>query len=196
MKYQDFRNSIKEPYFSSQDIKLLGLKVFPCQLSLWQKKKYIVKLRNGWYALADRLGEITPEEIAVRLYAPSYISLEKALSYYGFIPEMVYAATCLTPRGTRRLENVLGRFIYRHIKPELFFGYKEMGKTLMALPEKALLDYLYFKAREIKDGDALLAARFNYALIRKTIDHKLLAEYAGIFDNKKVSALVARLLRR
>ncbi len=47
-----------------------------------------VKLRSGFYMLQDSNPSLYL--IANKLYQPSYISLEKALSHYGIIPETVY----------------------------------------------------------------------------------------------------------
>src|SRR3989338_6477780 len=55
-----------------------------------------VKLRNNFYMLKDS----NPSHyfIANKLYQPSYISLESALSYYGIIPETVYCITSVTAK--------------------------------------------------------------------------------------------------
>ena len=58
----------------------------------------LVKLRNGLYALADQ--PPSEMELANRLYAPSYISFEFALSYYNLIPETTYVVTSATSRPT------------------------------------------------------------------------------------------------
>jgi hypothetical protein len=49
-------------------------------------------------------------------------------------------------------ETPLGRFEYRHVKDEWFFGYEEMAlgeeSALVAAPEKALLDLFYLSTGE------------------------------------------------
>ena len=49
------------------------------------RKDLFLKVRNGLYIL--RTEPLAEEAIANRLYAPSYISFEYALSRYGIIPE-------------------------------------------------------------------------------------------------------------
>ena len=118
-------------------------------LSHWVKKGYLVRLRQDWYAFADLLQ--VPEfsrYIAQKIYAPSYISLHSALSYYGIIPEAVTRITCVSTNRTAHYENAFGEYSYQTIKPELFFGYEPrvlpQGYSYhLALPEKALLDLLY-----------------------------------------------------
>lgn len=183
MKYTDFRKKIKMPLFSTQDIKFLGVRVFGYQLTLWQKRGYITKIKNGLYAFSETIGQIVPEELAGRLYGPSYISLEKALSFYGLIPEMVYSVTSVTPKTTREFKNKSGHFKYRNIKPDLFFGYKQkQGKIfpyLLAEPEKALLDLIYFN--RLKTRDDLSGLRINWKNFKGLIKKQKIKKYMNAF---------------
>lgn len=200
MKYIDLRKKITLPIFSRQDLKLRRIKVFDYQFSLWQKKEYLVKLRNGLYAFADRLLEIEGEEISNQLYAPSYVSLEKALSIYGFIPEMVYAITAITPKITRRFSNKLGHFIFRHIKPSLFFGYRQTkGKSfpyLIAEPEKALLDYIYFNPHKLRTEEGLKESRLNWQVLSKTLSRSKLRRYLSCYKNKILNDICQKIVKK
>ncbi len=112
------------------------------------KKGVFVKIRRGLYMLADY--PVDYYLIANRLYQPSYISFDAALSFYGIIPETVYTITSATTKTTREFEADNIRFVYHKIKKEAYTGYKSMkyldSTILMAEPEKALADYLYFVA--------------------------------------------------
>lgn len=105
-----------------------------------------LKKRRGIYCFAEDL----PHDLVIanKLYSPSYVSLETALSYYGILPETVYSITSITTRTTRRFELIGKEFSYQKIKTNAYFGYKSMdvdGRTvLFAEKEKALADYLYF----------------------------------------------------
>src|SRR3989339_885264 len=105
-----------------------------------------LKVRNGLYAL--RIDQPRDEVVANRLYAPSYISFEYALARYGIIPESVYTVTSATTRITREFIVNGKSFTYSRIKRQAYQGYKmekKEGTTiLIAEPEKALADYLYF----------------------------------------------------
>ncbi|MCX5751249.1 MAG: hypothetical protein NT099_06250 [Candidatus Saganbacteria bacterium] len=197
MKYSQLRKKIRSPIFSRQDLRLSGEKIFPYQLSLWQKKGYLFKIRNGLYVFADQLACVLPEEIAFRLYSPSYISLEKALSVYGIIPEMVYGITSVTPKTTREFRNKFGDFTYRHIKSDLFFGYREDKdrKCLMAEPEKALLDYLYFNLSKIDPCEAIEEFRFNVKIIKKELSRAKLKKYLQLFNNRKMNQAIGAIFR-
>lgn len=110
------------------------------------REDLFLKLRNGLYALRTDLPDAL--EVANRLYRPSYVSFECALSLHRMIPETVYAVTSATTRITREF-TVDGRtFAYARIKRMAYGGYrpeKRRGTTvLIAEPEKALVDYLYF----------------------------------------------------
>lgn len=193
MKYQDLVNSIKDPWFSLQDLKLLGATVFPYQITDWTKKGYIVPLKRGLYLFSERAEKVSIFNASFLLYQPSYISLERALSFYGLIPEMVYAVTAITPKTTRTFENSLGLFLYRHIKKELFFGYQKIENDqdvyLMAEPEKALLDYLYLNSARLKSKEDVGEMRFNQALI-KALDKKKLSQYQKLFASSRLEEIL------
>ncbi|MBI4353659.1 MAG: hypothetical protein HY595_00335 [Candidatus Omnitrophica bacterium] len=112
----------------------------------YAKRGVLVKLRNGLYSLADH----PPSELAVanRLYEPSYLSFEWALSYYHLIPETTYVITSATSRPTRVLTALDKTFEYHRVKASAFTGYEPVkvgGETvLIATPEKALVDSVYF----------------------------------------------------
>ena len=86
MKYSDLTSLIQTPIFSKSDISMAGGKLFDYQLTLWVKKGYLLKLKNGIYAFSKDYERIKGEEVAAALYQHSYLSLESALSNYGFIP--------------------------------------------------------------------------------------------------------------
>lgn len=134
--------------FSPQDLRhlLRGSEVsLRFLLTRAGKRGDVLKLRRELYALPDRLP--SEMEIANALLRPSYVSFQYALAYYHLIPESVYEVTSATTRATRRFD-VLGRvFVYRHVKPTAFTGYRPQkvhGRTVwIAEPEKALVDSLY-----------------------------------------------------
>lgn len=146
------------------------------------------KVRNGLYAL--RIDTPADEIIANRLYAPSYISFEYALSRHGIIPESVYTITSATTRVTRKFVVNDKSFTYSHIKKQAYRGYitEQIGgmTVLMAEPEKALVDYLYFVNLKRKTLNERLA-------IRK-LKKKFVLEYAKLFSRKSLIKLVKEIL--
>jgi hypothetical protein len=201
MKYDQLAATIHAPVFSRQDLLIHGLKVYDYQFTLWVKKGYLVRLRNGLYVFARDLDKIKSEDVAWLLYQPSYISLESALSFYGFIPEMVYAHTSVTARTNRTFENCFGQFIYRHIKKDLFWGYTEISESsnrygfyLMAEPEKALLDYLYLNLGNINSQADIDGIRLNNDELRRRLDEKKFRKYLSAFAIEKLSRWALRCL--
>jgi len=198
MKYDDLTKTIHAPYFSLKDPAFSGETPFNYQLSLWVKKGHLLRLKNGMYAFAKDKKRIKGEEIAAFLYEPSYLSLESALAWHGFIPEMVYAYTSLTARINRKFTNDFGTFFYRHIKPELFWGYSEIqteyGHYLMAKPEKALLDYLYLNLSKIRNDADFENLRFNMSAITEKINPDKYLKYLSVFGIKKMETWALRCL--
>lgn len=184
---------MSDPIFSIHDLALLGIKIYPYQLSLWSRKKYIQKLKNGLYAISERAKNLKMETIAFNLYQPSYVSLEWALFKYGLIPEIVFNPTSVTAKTTRTFKNNFGLFSYRHLKKELFFGYRKISENgqiyLIAEPEKALLDYLYLNSSKIKTQEDIKELRFNEIEIKKLNKVKL-RKYAEIANNKNLQKLI------
>ncbi len=111
----------------------------------------ILNIRRGLYCLAPEFQKkpVSVYSLAQRIYGPSYISMETALSYHGWIPEAVYACTCASFGNSKEFETPLGVFSYKRVPQDTFFlGVErysdENGNVIfMASPAKALVDYLY-----------------------------------------------------
>lgn len=147
----------------------------------------LIKLRKGLYGLADEL----PSDLVVanRLYAPSYVSFEYALAYHRLIPEVTYTVTSATPRPTYAIETAGKRFEYHRIKRPAYTGYEPVrlgsDTVLLATPEKAVVDYLYFVSlRKQTLNDRLRAGK----LARKRIE-----AYAKLFERPSLLQLVRGL---
>lgn len=147
-----------------------------------------VRLKKGLYML--RTDPLPEEEIANRLYRPSYLSFEYALATYNLIPEMPYSVTSATPKPTRAFAVGEKTFSYFTIKREAFAGYmpvKRAGRTvLMAEPEKALVDYLYF----VSLGKKPKNDRLNTA----SLDRRKVLLYAGLFRRSGLERLLQESL--
>lgn len=198
MKYNDLTEAIKSPVFSRNDLALWGYKVLDHQLSRWVKKGYLIRLKNGIYAFRREKEKLSGEDIAFLLYQPSYLSLESALAWYGFIPEIVYAYTSVTAKITRTFDNAWGRFIYRHVRSDLYWGYvtmkSEHGTFLMAEPEKALLDYFYLNLAGINNQDDFDSIRLNEEQMKNTLNQEKFRRYLQAFGVRKMERWAGRCL--
>jgi len=192
MNYMNFYSRLKKlnvDVFSLREIQNLfpgeNLKTIKNNLTRWLKRDYIRRIRRDLYELTER--EIPDFYLANRIYAPSYISLETALSFYSIIPEVAVHVTSVTTKPTREFKTTHGLFIYHTCKKSAFLGYYLLGydryKVLIADKEKALVDFLYFrKNREIDfDGE-----RFNERIL-KEINWEKAEGYAELFDRVTVN---------
>ena len=155
MKFKEFQKALSLPVFTTiqaQKIYSGGPGALLIQLSRWAKRGELVRLKQGLYQFSDRL--VDEFTLAGYLYSPSYISLETALNNQGIIPDISLNVTSVSPTTTKIIKTVRGNFLYSKIQPPFFFGWQTVKDASgfhyqIALPEKALLDWVYL--RKIRD---------------------------------------------
>lgn len=184
--------------FSVSDIRKIDPRFYPARLTEWQKKGYIKKIRRGYYIFANEdLNEESLFLIANRIYAPSYVSFESALSYYELIPEGVYFITSASGKKTSRFHTPIAEFTYRRMRPQLFFGYilQKQGDQAYKIAEieKAVLDYIYVNPRIVQDAD-FHEWRFNGEEFLARADIQKFGKYAKAYNNKGLLARAERFL--
>ena len=111
----------------------------------------VLRIRRGLYCLSDKYlhQKLDPLELAQRVYGPSYVSLETALSYHGWIPEAVYTTTSVSFDRSREYDTPLGLFSFTRVPQRTFYAAVMRvtgdggGSFLLASPAKALADYGY-----------------------------------------------------
>jgi predicted transcriptional regulator of viral defense system len=200
MQYIEIKDNLKDfMVLSANDILKVDPGFHKQRLSEWQKKGYIKKVIKGYYIFSDlEMNESVLYIIANKIYDPSYISLEMALSYYGLIPESVYGITSVTSRKTYKFASPIGQFSYHRIKPELMFGYQlvnyQSHNFKIAQIEKAILDYFYVnpKLRAVEEFEEL---RINKETFREKVDAKRFKEYLIQFNNKALTKRVDRFVK-
>ncbi|MCK5768169.1 MAG: hypothetical protein KAH35_07350 [Candidatus Atribacteria bacterium] len=197
MKFLELKNELKDfTIFSLNEIRNIEPDFHRRRLNEWQDKGHIKKVIRGYYIFSDlELSEEILFKIANRIYSPSYISLESALSYYHLIPESVYGVTSISTRKTYRFATSIGEFIYRTLKPSLFFGYeliKFHEKYLkMACMEKALLDYFYLHP-DIETEQDFDSLRINQEMFFNQISQPKLMNFLEKFNQKKLTGRMNR----
>ncbi len=188
ISYQQFRDSLR-PHraFSLSDAR----KIFPQfdrkRLTQWQSKGYLTQVVREHYYFTDvKQDNAFFWLLANEIYRPSYVSLETALGFYGFIPEAVFQITSISTRTSRLFSGNNLSLRYRNIKPSAFFGYRLMPTEdrhiCFAEPEKALLDYLYLHPH-MKAPDDFEAMRFNSSALLSSLDFSKLEIYARHMGN-------------
>lgn len=199
MQYIKLKEQLKDfTVFSLSDIKRVDNNFHRRRLNEWQNKGYLNKIIKGYYIFSDlKITENVLFEIANKIYSPSYISFEMALSYYGLIPESTYGITSVSTRKTYIFRTKIAEFSYRTIKSKIFFGYDivqyDNKNFKIATLEKALLDYFYINPA-IKNNDDFASLRINKDTFIKVINKKKLHTYLNRFKQKALTKRVKNFL--
>jgi len=192
MQYNLFRSSLKDfTIFSLNDIKQVDPRFHRRRLNEWQIKGYIKKVIKGYYIFSDlEFNENILFEIANKIYSPSYVSFEMALSYYDLIPESVYGITSASTRRTYNFKTSIAEFNYRTIKPQLHFGYEIIRYNdkpfKIASLEKAILDFFYINTH-LKTYSDFESIRFNKDIFLQKIKKRKLSAFCRKFFQKTLT---------
>jgi predicted transcriptional regulator of viral defense system len=204
LSYLEFREKLyPQGIFSVRQVRLYFPDFNSDNLLFWQKKGYILRLRKGWYCFREFTQ--VPEFsflVANNLYAPSYISHQEALLFYGLIPEHIVDSTSITTKKTETFTVLNKNYKYYSIHPRFFFGYMLKNMAVNGLTrsffiadrEKAILDLLYL-FDFYKTEEDLAEIRFNGSVLEKDIDWQKMDEYLGRF-NIKILEKKVRLIRK
>jgi hypothetical protein len=94
------------------------------------------------------------------------VSLEAALSHWGFIPERTYEISSVTIKPSKKIKTPIGRFGYQQLPtPYYSYGIRSVELTtnqlvLLASPEKAICDKIVLtpmvNLRSVKQTRAFL----------------------------------------
>ncbi len=206
MKYNAFKEHVRHlPLISSGMLAQLSpnTRTLKVQLSEWKKKGLILSLRKGLYVLNkhDRSLEPSPFYLANQIFIPSYVSMESALAYYGLIPEFVSSIISITTRKTCAFKNEFGAFNYRHIKPAAYTGFTSIRESenmsvLMALPEKAVVDFIYLNLSEFDTRDEEIFEKSYRFQNCENLDLKKLRAYAKYFNTHKLTDIVEAFIKK
>ena len=192
MKYIELYEKLNKAglyLFSVQDLLCLfpqeKKEILRQQVYYWKRRNWIKALKNGLYEVIYPERKNIPDLfLANKLYSPSYVSLETALSIYSIIPQVAMAVTSITTKPTREFKSHYGFFRYRSLKPEAFIGYRIIEERnfeiKIADPEKALADYIYFKLYD-RDRIDIEGERFDLLSLKK-LKKRRLYDYASNFN--------------
>ncbi|OIO50278.1 MAG: hypothetical protein COX12_00545 [Candidatus Brennerbacteria bacterium CG23_combo_of_CG06-09_8_20_14_all_44_41] len=195
VNWYNFERKLKDKkllLFSPLDVRrLFGVSKVAATFLVYRytQRGFIKRVKNGLYVFSDSL----PPDLylANKIYEPSYVSLEFALSYHRVIPETVYEITSVTTKATRRFSTLGKSFTYRSMKKAAFTGYvsKRQGDInyLIADPEKAFVDLNYFRIinRQKPIG------RFD----KEKINLLKALRYAKLFKNNKLIGVIKTTLK-
>lgn len=122
-----------------------------------KQKGYLQQIKRGQYfnIKSKEIETTSYEVIANSLYFPSYVSMEWALQHYGLIMDRVSTITSVTTLRSKKFKTPYGPFSYTHLAKKRYpIGYitrvvSQKESFLIAKPEKALLDYISIKAKNL-----------------------------------------------
>ena len=161
-------------------------------------KGELIHLRRGLYYLAERYRRhpLNLFAVALKIYGPSYVSLESALSFHGWIPEAVQTVTSVSQKRSRRFETPLGAFHYSRVVSHPFLtGVHpvsfEGGGYLMASPWKAIADYVYVTRKNWDGIDPLIhSLRVEEESLQEAKSNEL-NEIEESYSNKRVQRFLS-----
>lgn len=152
--------------------------------------KILLRLEKDKYLVNDR--SVKTFNLANLLYAPSYISFETALNFYGILSQFPYEITSATTKKTISKKAADHQYSYTHLKPELFFGYVKRDGVLIAAPEKALLDQIYLAQKGWKKIDI---DEYDFSIIKKGRLKEYYAKYPQTRQTQKMDGIINKILK-
>jgi len=127
------------------------------------KQEGLIKIKRGLYCLSKdfRRYAIHEFEFAQKIYGPSCLSLESALSYHRWIPEAVHVVTSICTKRAKKFKTPIGLFDYLKVPNRtLYVQCKRysVGQSfvLIADPFKALVDCVFVYKKNWKGIHPLL----------------------------------------
>ena len=168
----------------------------------------LIRLKKGLYVVAPKVSNVplSTELIANHLYAPSYISMQTALRYYGLIPEAVYTTQSMTLKHSRDFDTPVGRFEFHIISREAFsIGITSLNKQtyafLIATPEKALCDLIAnspkVNLRYLKDVELYIEEDIRMDIeVLKKMDVSIFEHYAEVGKKANSIETIIKYLRK
>lgn len=192
MKFEELLKLLNGEVIFSSSILLAGnvsKNVIRKQLTRWVSSGKLIQLRRGFYAIAQPYRDEQPHPflVANMIKRASYVSLQSSLEHYGIIPEYVPVITSVTTGRTEEIITKAGRFQFKHIKKDLFWGYQEIEvlvgtKIFIALPEKSLLDLIYLTP----GSDSLEYLEELRLQNTQLLNKKILTDFAQKFKTPKL----------
>lgn len=122
-------------------------------------KGELIRVRRGLYVLAAKYRDSAchPFALAQMLVPGSYVSMESALAFHGWIPEAVYTTTSILPgrKSKEYSQEVFGLFTFSPLATHKGYFLElveriqiDKQSMLLASPIRALMDLVCFKKVE------------------------------------------------
>jgi len=204
-KLKDFLENWPRCFIQDSDLKAILEKTDDARHSIVKraiKTGFLIRIKRGLYLIASKTKQLLPDEfeLALIIYGPSFVSLESALSYHGWIPETVYTITCASAKRAKEFETPIGIFSYKHVPVEGFYiGVDRVetkkGSFFVATPWRALADLIYIKRKSWKNIVQLEQdLRIDKDILFGS-NKEQLALLAENYPNRRVREILKRFLK-
>lgn len=163
------------------------------------QKGLLMRVRRDLYLIKNR-PPVDAFELALILYGPSYVSLESALQFHGWIPEAVPVTTCATTRRSTEFETPIGVFSYSHIPVSAFHmgvGQHSQNRSTLFIadPWKAVADLIYIQKRSWDTVESFCEdLRIERDKINNS-DLNILKYLSNNYSNQRVKKELKRLIK-
>jgi predicted transcriptional regulator of viral defense system len=149
------------------------------------------RVRSGLWAI----GTIDPDPYAVVTElthpSPSYVSFLSALNYHGMIDQIPREIWVASLGRARMIRTAVGTFSVHHLPPELFGGWAESSRGLIATPAKAIFDLCYVNAARSGKPRRVPELEFPAPFNPQAIDH-----WIGLIDSARLATLTRRAVEQ
>jgi predicted transcriptional regulator of viral defense system len=170
------------------------------------KSGELVRLKKGFYTFSKAYltRPIDLLSVANTIYAPSYVSFDYALSYYGMIPEKVNEITSATSKNGKLFDTPVGRFSYKKVPLQAYslgvdwFYDNVDGGRFIATREKALCDKIRYDRGIGTLTQSAMLEYLKYDLrveITKPLDAELIDEITTAYRSKNLKTLAQLALK-
>lgn len=163
----------------------------------------ILSIRRGLYCLSQKWlpSGMSRHLLANLIYGPSYISMESALSFHGWIPEAVHSVSSVSLLRARTFETPLGFFDYVQVRQTpLLAGVlrvvrssEEMGSFYMAKPLKALADYVASRGLEWSGVEPLVDSLRIEEDVLESVTARDFEELEGVYHSARARRFLSGL---
>ena len=164
----------------------------------------LLKIKRGLYVLADKFRKrpVHPFHLAQALVAGSYVSMESALAYHGWIPEAVFTAQNITPgRKSTALDHpnfghlsfhplAVNRLAFLEGVERRSIGDQVM---LIAKPLRALMDLVAFRKLAWQGMDWIVSGLRIDSDLLVAIPQREFIAMRRVYKHKAVLAFLAQL---
>lgn len=203
MKTIELRNSLPSSVFSHEMISALLEKSITNvndKISNLVKSGELIRLKKGFYTFSKAYltKPIDLMSVANTLYAPSYVSFDYAMSYYGMIPERVSEITSATCKNEKLFDTPIGRFSYKKIPMRAYsigvdWIYDDVeGGRFIATPEKALCDKIRYDRGigTLTQNSMIEYLKYDLRLdITNSLNIDLINEISTVYKSKNLKTL-------